>query len=319
MQKLTFSTIARSVCGRACNPVHWLPAARLQWNRKRDRRSYDDAQLKFFAQILPADFLHFAYFDDTSTQPEDITVNDLLKGQRRYAEVLLEQIVDVSHPVLDVGCGMGGLSAMMLDRGFAPVALTPDRLQINHIRSKYPTIPLISGKFENLCPKENAQRFGTVVNSESLQYLKLPRAIPLVDRILRAGGRWVVCDFFYREPSDDKSCHEWNEFCERISQAGWRISHQHEITENVLPTLRYAHMWATKFGLPLMDFSAVKLRKKNPGLHYLLTDLGSRIKGLVTSGIQSIDPQRFLDRHCYMLLTIERTEAQGPTNPLPIL
>lgn len=310
VKKLKASTIAKSMVTRACNPKHLLQAAKLQRNRKRDRRTYDDAQLKFYAEILPADFLHFGYFDDIDTRPENMSLNAMLEGQRRYAEVVLDQVADHRNPVLDVGCGMGGLSAMLMERGFCPVALTPDRLQVSYIRGKYPSVSIIASKFEDLCPKEHAGRYGTVLTAESLQYLKLDRAMPLMAQILRPGGRWIACDFFYRKPSREKSCHNWDEFSDQLSRAGWRVSYQKEITHNVLPTLKFAHMWAVRFGVPLMNFAFLKFRKKQPGLHYLFQTVLSGVEAAAANGIHSIDPEQFVEKHRYMLLKIEREPSQ---------
>src|SRR5687767_7758877 len=62
--KLKAATLLSPLIRRALNPRRLWEAARLQARRRADRRSFDDAHLALYSQILPSDFLHFGYFDD---------------------------------------------------------------------------------------------------------------------------------------------------------------------------------------------------------------------------------------------------------------
>src|SRR4051812_26145264 len=148
--KITVGQVSRRVVARTLNPRHLVEAAKLQIRRKAHRHSYDDAQLALYSQILPSDFLHYGFFDDPDIRPEDMSLSDIVGAQQRYSELLLDLAGKPTEPVLDVGCGMGGLSRLLRDRGFAPVALTPDRLQAAHVRSALPDVPVIRSKFEQL-------------------------------------------------------------------------------------------------------------------------------------------------------------------------
>ena len=155
MRKLKAGAVAKSVAKRVIHPGHLMRAVKLQRGRKRTKVAFADAELELFAQIMPTGFLHFGYFDDTERQPEHMTLAEVRQSQIRYAEVLLEHCHDQSAPVLDVGCGMGGLCRMLAERGFSPVALTPDRVQAEHIRRTYPNVPIIETKFERLPDSES--------------------------------------------------------------------------------------------------------------------------------------------------------------------
>src|SRR5207248_7617320 len=174
---------------------------------------------------------------------------------------------------------------------------SPDRSQVAHISATYPSVQVIRSKFEELDALANHHRFGTVITAESLQYLKLERALSHMQTILRPGGRWVACDFFYSQPTDEHSCHQWTEFVAALARTGWRISYQQDITKNVLPTLKFVHMWGVRLGAPLMDFALIKLRKKQPGIHYLAEDALSKVKGAALEQIASIDPAEFSKKH----------------------
>jgi 2-polyprenyl-3-methyl-5-hydroxy-6-metoxy-1,4-benzoquinol methylase len=140
--------------------------------RKRKRRSIDK-NLKLFAQLAPGDFLHYLYFPDPDIDPEDISMSDIRAGGSYYADMLVGLITDRESPVLDVGCGMGVLSRKLLDKGFKAVGLTQDHLQYEHIKENIPELEVINSKFENLDRERYFQYFGTIINSESMQYMLL--------------------------------------------------------------------------------------------------------------------------------------------------
>jgi MPBQ/MSBQ methyltransferase len=306
-KKLRGRAIAGSLLGRFLHPKHLARAARLQINRKKHRHTFDDAQLALYARMLPSDFLHYGYFENIDLLPEDISLSDVTRAQNRYAELLLDLAGDPAAPALDVGCGMGGLSRMMQSRHFHPVALTPDRLQASHVRATMPNIEVIRSKFEDLHADEHAGKYGTVFTSESLQYLKLNRALPIMATILKPGGKWVACDFFHARPSDDRSCHVYTDFVRQVQTAGWTITYQRDITSHILPTLRYIHMWATRFGIPLMQFAFLRLRRKQPGVHHLVEGLLDQLETLASRNIELIDPSHFAASKKYVLLAMERT------------
>jgi len=307
-RKITGKRIAGRLITRSVNPKRLWQAFTLQRNRKSHRHTYDDAQLAFYAKILPTGFLHFGYFDDVDRMPEDMSLAEVLQSQHRYADVLMDLAGPPVEGALDVGCGMGGLSRMLRDRGYAPIALTPDRLQVSHIHKTMPDVPVIRAKLEDMKAGDYATQFGTVFTAESLQYLKLDKALPILTKVLKPGGRWVACDFFHSGTSTDKTCHVWDEFVAKLDQHGWRIRSERNITPHVLPTLRYIHMWATRFGLPLLDFAELRLRRKQPGVHHMLETVLHDLHEVIDDNIGIIDPAKFSAHKRYMLLVMERAE-----------
>jgi cyclopropane fatty-acyl-phospholipid synthase-like methyltransferase len=306
MSKLSLAPLLLPSVYRLIHPRHLSQAISLHRNRKKERRVVDDAQLQLYAQILPREYLHFGYFEDPSIAPEDMSLNCLLDAQQRYAEQLIGLVTDRERPVLDIGCGMGVVSAMLESRGFHPVALTPDRYQIAHIKAKYARIPSLHMKFEDIDAQEHKGRYGTLLNSESLQYLKLDRALPLINQLLAPGGRWVICDYFFRTASSKRSPHVLPDFLARVQSSGLAVTFQRDITAHVLPTLRFVHMWAAKFGLPLLEFGTMKLKKKQPAVHHMVEPSLGKFRTFVDEQLKIIDPSVFQERYQYTLLTIER-------------
>jgi cyclopropane fatty-acyl-phospholipid synthase-like methyltransferase len=305
-RKLKWTTVAGGVAKRALNPKQVVTAVKLQMKRKAHRHVYDDAQLALYAKVLPTEFLHFGFFDKPDLKPEDTALSDVVRAQNRYAELVLEQAGDPAHPVLDIGCGMGGLCRMLLAKNYTPTALTPDRLQVAHVQATLPGIKVIRGKLEDLKTAGMEHTFGTLITAESLQYLKLAKALPVLSTLIRPGGRWVACDFFHSHPSEDRACHVWDDFVSKLTESGWKLAYQRDITPHVLPTLAYIHMWATRFGIPLMDFAFLRLRRKQPALHHMLAGALEQLTDLAQKNIDVIDPHQFAAGKKYMLLAMER-------------
>ena len=306
MRKISAGSLAGGVASRLFWPGHLWTAISLHRQRKANRRKFDDTRLALYSQILPSDFLHYGFFDDVTHQPEEISLHDITRAQARYAELLIDLAGDLADPVLDIGCGMGGLSRMLKDRGFAPTALTPDRMQAAHIQKTLPDVPVIRSKLEKMEASDYAGKFGTVFTAESLQYLKLDLALPILQTILKPGGKWVACDYFLSRPSTDQTCHNWDAFNDRLKQAGWRISYERDITANVLPTLGFLHMLSTRFGMPMLGFATLRLKRKQPGLHHLVERAIDQLEGVAADNIALINPNEFAKDRRYMMLVMER-------------
>jgi MPBQ/MSBQ methyltransferase len=305
-RKIVMREMLSCLFWRALNPIHLFKAARLHWNRKACRHNFVDAQLALITQILPSDFLHYGYFDDLEITPEEMKLADIGRAQLRYAELLIEQMTNRNDPVLDVGCGMGGISRMLHHRGFSPTAVTPDRIQAAHIASTQPDVPVMRCKLERLPVAEHAQKYGTVLTSESLQYLRLDKSLPIIEAILKPGGRWIASDYFQRHPSHDDTCHNWEEFQTTIHRHGWRITHQRDISKNVIPMLSYLNMWSQRAFRPAAQMTLLRLQRKQPGLHYLLKGVIAHLTDTLDNNLDRIDPAWFLRHRLYMMLVIER-------------
>jgi MPBQ/MSBQ methyltransferase len=306
VRKTSAWPLLSSVLGRVLNPLHLWRAASMQYHRRATRKLYPDHRLELYNKILPSDFLHYGFFEDIATVPETISLSSISIAQTRYAELLIDLAGNVADPVLDVGCGMGGLSRMLHDRGYAPTALTPDKIQAAHVGKTQPNTPVLRCKLEKMVTADHMHKFGTVFTAESLQYLKLDQALPILSDILKPGGKWVACDYFLNAASTDKTCHNWALFQERLAQTGWKITYERDITSNVLPTLGFMHMLASRFGLSLLDFITHRLRRKQPGVHHLLERFLNIINGVATDNVALIDPVQFAHDRRYMMLVMER-------------
>lgn len=277
--------------------------------RGKEQVAFENPQLALYSQILPGGFLHYGYFDDPEVVPEQLSLDDLVQAQMRYTENVLEHVLNREAPVLDVGAGMGGVSRVLQERGFKPVALTPDRVQVRYIEHNYPDIPVIEGRFNEVGWVPHYGRYGTVLTAESFQYLFLDNAMTTIGRLLRPGGRWVVCDFFRRNGSVRGSGHLWEGFLEAAERYGWRLVVERDITDNVIPSMAFVRMLGDRFAMPLFGFIVASLRRNHPVVHYLLSEGFDDVESLLSYNVDQIDPALFRSQKRYMLLVLERADG----------
>lgn len=295
------------------NPLEVYHIIKLQRNRKKVERVRDDAQLKLYAQILKGDFLHYGYFDDTEIKPEDISLNQIYQAQLRYAELLVEKLNTNGKEVLDIGCGMGGLLKLLEEKGYKPTALTPDQTQVHYISQKHPSIPLHHCKFEDLDGEANNSKFDALITSESLQYLQLDLALPLLYKVSTSDAKWVACDYFRIGDKAEKSGHYWDAFMEKVNANGWQLEYEQDITPHILPTIAYVYMWGNSIGLPLYNFGVEKLKLKAPGIFYALEKVLPELKQKIDKNLLTVNPEVFAQNKRYKLMVFGKTTSDKKT------
>jgi SAM-dependent methyltransferase len=296
----------RQLASRTFAPRHLLTLARLANAPRADRKSRLDAELQFCADVLPGDFINYGFYEDASLPPEQISLHTISQAQLAYGRLLMAQITDKARPVLDAGCGMGGLLNLLVADGFDPVALTPNHAQAEYIRRRHASVRILEGKCDLRTLETWGGHFGTVVTSESFQYMKLAPGLRTVAHVLAPGGRWVLCDYFRIAPTRRNSGHQWTDFTRAAQENGWRIVSERDITAHAMPTLRYLHMLGSRVGGAAADFMLGKLKRKRPALHYLVEGVVQDWRGYIDDQVRTVDPDVFVREKKYMLLVLER-------------
>jgi SAM-dependent methyltransferase len=284
------------------NPANWIRA--YFYNRKNakfDKSSYD-LELYLYSKILKNDMLHYGYFD-VNIEPDTISLRQVEDAQVRYAQEIIDLLNEKTGVVLDVGCGMGGLSSMLTAQAYKVEALTPNANQAQHIAQKYPHIICHHLKFENFTTDA---KYNFIIHAESLQYINLEKAFEQVSKLLLPGGRWIVVDYFRTiENASNKSGHLVNDFYMMADKCGWRIVVERDITLNVLPTIKVVNMYADRFLVPLRHFAFEKLRYKKGWLYYLTQHLRASATQKMEKEMLSVDPEHFIKEKKYMLFVLE--------------
>ena len=296
----------RQILARTFLPHHIAGWVRRRRRHRRIPTAARNAQLSLYSRILPGDSLHYGYFDDVEADAAQLSFHDVQLAQMRYAQELVKLIDRLGEPVLDVGSGMGGLLGLLRDAGFDVTGLTPDALQVEHIRRVHQGVPVLHCRFEDMSPDDYAGVFGTVIHAESIQYMDPNRVFPIVDRVLAPDGTWIVADYFRVRTEGERSGWLWEEFRERVDASGFRFAHSRDITAHVLPTLGFAHLLASRLGLPAFDYAHEKLQAKSPGTHYVLEEVLAAVRHSILRGMAVVDPADFARRKRYMLMTLRR-------------
>ena len=303
MPKISTAGVTGGLLKRALSVRNLRGARRASRRQKFVPRVRDDAQLKLYGELVPGGFLHYGFFDDPQTPAREISLADVSRAQLRYAQEVLESLTPDDGPVLDVGCGMGGLSRILSERGLNPVALSPDCNQIAHIQTTLPAVETLQMRFEDLDGKAHAGRYGALITAESLQYLEMDKALPLIRQILKPGGRWIACDYF-RTGDKASESETWDGFAACLNQHGFEVYERRDITANVLPTLAYLHLWGAEIARPIIRFGIAKIKRKQPGLHHLLQETLEVFNKRIDHHLDLVDPATFAANFQYLLIGI---------------
>jgi len=264
-----------------------------------------DLELELYSKILRNDALHYAYFDDIDIHAEDISFSMIEHAQNRYSEIIASKIVAKDDTILDIGCGMGALSKLLLSRNLKVEALTPDKNQRDYIAQKFPQLTVHHSKFENL---KTEKEFGTIINAESFQYINLDNAFGMADRILLPRGRWIIFDYFrIKSGGRNKSGHLLEDFIRKAVQHKWDIIEEIDATLNVLPTLQYVNMYAERIAKPLLHYGTQKLKHRQAWLYYMTEDLRKNLDKKIEKEASGINPAIFLNEKRYMLFVLQKT------------
>lgn len=263
----------------------------------------DDLELALYGAIFGNNFLHYGYFPQPPADAESISLADLKRAMDDYATLLVER-VRPGERVLDVGCGMGGLLARLDAAGARPVGVTPNTAHAAHIRARWPHIPLVESVFERIDATAIAPKFDAIVNAESFQYIDLDAGMRKVRALLAPGGRWIVIDYFrLQADAKNKSGHLLADFEAALARHGLAVAERVDVTENVLPTLAYGRLLATRFALPLARFASEKFFLRRPLAAYLFQPT-VRAK-LDAVKLDTLDPDVFRREKRYLLFTLE--------------
>lgn len=294
-----------SIVKNLLNPVKIIRALIFQKRQKKYTRSKSDLELLLYSRILKNDMLHYGYFEDTETKPEDISINDLENAQAKYCECILNKIAHKSEPIVDVGCGMGGLAAFLTQHGFNVDVLTPNEKQIEYIREKHSNLLYYNTKYEDLiCDK----KYGTVINAESLCYINLEKAFLKTENLLCSEGQWIISDFFSVKNvlPGKKQGISWDGFLLKVKEHNLELVSHQDITGNILPLLKLLDLYVKRLANPLVDYLENKLLVKQPWLYFMTNDFRLSAKKKMAKETASIDPEKFIKDRRYMLVVLKK-------------
>lgn len=237
-------------------------------------------------QILGVDDLHYGLWDDDL----ELKMTNLGIAQQRYTDNLIAAM-PAPQPgpvkVLDIGCGTGHVLGQLLSRGYQADGLVPAASLAKLVRmqqAKYPEKQsrLFECRFEDLPFDELLHQYDVCLFSESFQYISMEASFELLQKILKPGGRVVICDFFKTEhhgdggPGDGSfgGGHAMADFYRKVKESKFELVRDEDITKRVSPNLQlvndFLHKTIKPVGLTLNKYLGDNYPKLSWIAHKLL-------------------------------------------------
>ena len=232
-----------------------------------------EAGLVLAQQLLGIDDLHYGWWDDDL----ELTISNLTAAQQRYSDELMARLPAVSPDIriLDIGSGTGHLIQQCLEKGYHVDGVSPSPSLSKQIRQRLANRPncdtkLFECRFEDFPVEENLQKYDAAYFSESFQYISMVKAFEILEKILKPGGKVIICDFFKRSDADLAAPgantfgggHDYNEFLALLDRIPYRVDSNIDVTGKVSRNIAL--------------LNDVLMNRLGPALRTLGTFLGSR-------------------------------------------
>lgn len=252
--------------------------------------------------------LHYGLWDDDLPA----TLSNVAEAQRRYTEHLLTQIPATAHRVLDVGCGAGVVAQQLLARGHAVECVSPSPILAARTRERVgDAATMHCRRFEEL---STDSRFDLVLFSESFQYIPMPVALSRARKLLRPGGRILICDFFRTEAEGRGPMgggHRYRALHPALEAAGLRVEEEEDLTPRIAPTLAIYEELRRELIAPGAEIIERYARQRHPLVRrvtaWLLRRKLERFRHKYLSGERN--PEAFSHWKTYRLLRLAPTQA----------
>ncbi len=263
---------------------------------------YQNAALNYYLRLTESPFLHYGYWENLPVAEDQLTIARLRIAQEAYATKLLGFIPAEIKTILDVGCGIGGNAAYLLERNYCVEGLAPDPFQQKQFLER------TKGKanfhltqFETFQASHN---FDLVLLSESSQYIAAVDIAGCASKILNPGGYLLLADML-RTDSEYKdgifsNCHDVADLQAALLQAGFVAIKTEDISAQISPTIDLSIETFKKFGLNTIRYIADLLAIAVPPLYKPLRWAYRRwMQKPITEGL---DAKHIFEKHlCYQI------------------
>lgn len=229
-----------------------------------EKMSSRELGLVLAQQLLDVEDLHYGLWDPDL----ELSLANIPQAQQRYTGHLLDLLEDLlaglPRPrVLDVGCGTGHMLVQMLERGYDVDAVNPSAHLNVQVRKRLARINATSPRlfetdFEAFPVDEYRHHYDLLLFSESFQYIPLPEFFANSPRLLKTGGRVVICDFFKTAAHCDGEAgdrsfsggHILSEFYRCVGESSFEIEEDEDLTKQVSPNIALLDEWLSRRLVP---------------------------------------------------------------------
>jgi len=271
-----------------------------------------DHVLKLYSQSIRSPYLHYGFWDDPeSIDPEQLTLDDMVKAQGRYIEHLASFIPEEVKTILDVGAGIGGNSSYLISKGFEIEALSPDEYQETVFAEKYNgKVRFHRTKFEDFEPEK---KYDLVFESESACYIQIEPGWKTAQKTVRDGGYLLASDYFlhHNDGSGDwhiKASHDEKNYMKKAEEYGFKLIREYDQTDNTMPTLDGAKALMERFIFPTVEFSSNYLDKNHPFILKLIKKtFGKRLNDKMNQ-LSLLNSRDFKKYKRYMIFLFQKVD-----------
>jgi MPBQ/MSBQ methyltransferase len=261
---------------------------------------YQNAALELYLGVTESIYLHYGYWEKLPTSNDDLTLANFRIAQANYIKHLAAFIPNEVKYILDVGCGIGGNSIYLMDKGFAIEGLAPDRLQQQkYLSNTKGESDFHLSRFEDF---QSSSKYDLVLLSESSQYIDAKDIAEGAAKILVSNGYVLLSDMMLLDENYQtgiySNCRLLPELNQAMTNAGFELVRSEDISDKVRPSLDlYVYIFKT-FGLTAINYFSNLVSIAVPPIYALLKRILSPIfSKLIEEGLASND---IFDKHlCY--------------------
>jgi MPBQ/MSBQ methyltransferase len=271
---------------------------------------YQNAALTYYLGLTDSPYLHYGYWNPIPAAA-DLTIANLKVAQAAYSAKLLGFIPEGIKTVLDVGCGIGGNAAYLLDRGFEVEGLAPDPFQQEKFLKLTQNKAIFHlSQFETFTPPHS---YDLVLLSESSQYMSAIDIAQCAAAALNPGGYLLLADMMRSDALYTEgifsNCQVVADLHAALKQAGFQLVKEEDITAQTAPTIDLYIEVFQRFGLSTLRYLGDLVAIAVPPLHALIRWAYRRwLKKLVVEGLEA---GNIFEKHlCYQiqLWQLEKSE-----------
>ena len=212
--------------------------------------------LNVYAALLEKDagsavHLHYGYFMHHD--------EPIQQAQNNAVDLLWEQLPSEGK-ILEVGCGLGGLTHKLVSLGYDVTGITPDPQQCEFAYSRYGNdLPVKCTSLEEFIEDEGT--WDILLFHESSQYISMLALFERAAVLLNEEGRVVVLDEFAikRTEVGREALHNKNYFLAHAARSGFSCVKEINCTQEALPTLNYLDRALNQYRNELVDQIGVEL------------------------------------------------------------